>query len=151
MRKKKIVIDTSCLIALESIRIIEILCKLYKDVFIPRGVIKEFGEVKLKCIKVVKIKEPLLNLFEQTLNLGEGESEVITYAFRNKYSALIDDKKARNVAKQIGVKITGTLGFLVKAEKAGLIKSAYNKALELRKSGFYVQDKLLRQIKNFNT
>lgn len=148
MRKKKIVVDTSYLIALENIGVIEILCKLYKEVFIPQGVLKEFGKLNLKCAKAASVKEPLLNLFEHRLNLGRGESEVITFAFRYKYLAAIDDKKARNIAKELRIKIIGTIGLLICAENSGLIESVYKKALELRKKGFYLPDKLLKQIKD---
>ena len=147
MRKKKVVIDTSCLIALDNIGVMGILCRLYKEVIITEAVLKEFGEINLKCVKIEKIKKPLMKFFEHRLNLGRGESEVITFAFQNKYCAIIDDMKARNVAKELGVKITGTIGLLLSAEKLGVIDSAYKKAVELRKKGFYLPDKLLRGIK----
>jgi VanZ family protein len=38
-----IIIDTSSLIALERINLLQILCKIYKEVVIPESVIKEFG------------------------------------------------------------------------------------------------------------
>jgi len=147
MPKKKVIVDTSCLIALDNIKIIDILCALYKEVVITEGVLKEFGEINLECVKVKNIKEPLLKLFEKRLNLGIGESEVITFAFRNNYTAIIDDITARNIAIDLGIKVTGTLGVLIKAEKLDLIESAYIKAKELKSKGFYLPDKLLKQIK----
>lgn len=149
MPKNKVIVDTSCLIALESLKLINILCDLYQEVIITQGVLKEFGKIDLKCTKVKKVKEPLLKLLEQRLNLGIGESEIITFAFRNKYTAVIDDLTARNVAKELEIKVTGTIGILLKAEKKGLIKSAYDKAVELRGKGFYLPDKLISQIKSF--
>jgi len=149
MPKDKVIVDTSCLIALENLGIVYILCDLYQEVIITQGVLDEFGKIKLKCVKVRKVKEPILKLFEQRLNLGKGEAEVITFAFRNKYTAIIDDLTARNVAKELGIKVTGTIGILLKAERAGLVKSAYEKATELKKKGFYLPDALLAKIKRF--
>ncbi len=148
MHKDKVIIDTSCLIALEKIGIIEILCKLYNEIIIPEGVLKEYGEIHLDCIKIEKVKEPLADLFKHQLNLGIGEAEVISLAFKSKYTAIIDDMKARNVAKELKIKITGTIGILINAEKSGIIKSAYKKAIELRKKGFYLPDGLLKQIRD---
>jgi len=147
MRKKKVVVDTSCLIALDNIGVMEILCKLYKEVVVPEAVLNEFGEINLGCVKIKRIRKPLLKFLGHRLNLGRGESEVIIFAFQNKYCAIIDDMKARNVAKELGIKITGTIGLLLAAEKLGVIDSAYKKVLELRKKGFYLPDKLLREIK----
>jgi len=149
MPKDKVIVDTSCLIALENLGLVNILCDLYQEVIITQGVLKEFGKIDLKCTKVKKVKEPLLKLLKQRLNLGVGESEVITFAFRNKYTAIIDDLTARNVAKELEVKVTGRIGILLKAEKAGLIKSAYNKVVELKNKGFYLPDTLISQIKRF--
>lgn len=60
--------------------------------------------------------------------------------------AMIDDLKARKVAETLGLKVTGTIGVLLKAEKLGFIESAYKKAKELKKKGFYVSDELLDDI-----
>jgi len=149
MPKVKVIVDTSCLIALENLGIVDILCDLYKEVIITQGVLKEFGKIDLKCAKVKKVKGPLLKLLEQRLNLGTGESEVITFAFRNNYTAIIDDLTARNVAKELEIKVTGTIGVLLKAEKTKLIKSVYDKAIELSDKGFYLPETLISKIKHF--
>ncbi len=151
MSEKKIaIVDTSCLIALEKIALIEILCKLYKEVIIPEGVLSEFGELHLDCIKIEKVNDPLINLLKHQLNLGLGEAEVISLAFRKKHLAIIDDMRARNVAKELKINLTGTIGVLIQAERRGFIKSAYKKSIELRKIGFYLPEKLLKQLKNIS-
>jgi predicted nucleic acid-binding protein len=54
--------------------------------------------------------------------LGTGERAVIAYAqaYRG-YVAGMDDLRARQVAEAIGLKVTGTLGILLRAKQAGLI------------------------------
>jgi predicted nucleic acid-binding protein len=42
MQFTPIIADTSSLIALERINLLQILCKIYKEVVIPESVIKEF-------------------------------------------------------------------------------------------------------------
>ena len=85
------------------------------------------------------------------LNLGRGESEVIALAYETNYKALIDDLKARNVAENLGLIISGSIGVLLKAEKLGLIDSAFKKAQELKDKGFYVSDELLGKLSKFKS
>lgn len=68
---------------------------------------------------------------------------------QTRFNVMIDDAKARRVADNLGLKVTGTIGFLMRAEKLGLIVSAYDKAKELREKGFYVSDELLEEIPRF--
>lgn len=38
-----VIIDTSVLIALEKIDLLDILCKIYSEIILPQAVINEFG------------------------------------------------------------------------------------------------------------
>ena len=95
---------------------------------------------------IKKVKNPLVRLLLSDLNLGKGESEVIALASETGIKTIIDDIKARKVAETLGLSVTGTIGILLKAEKSGLIESAYNKAKELKDKGFHVSDELLDDI-----
>jgi predicted nucleic acid-binding protein len=54
--------------------------------------------------------------------LGAGESEVLTLALESSDAIVIlDDLLARQVAHSLGVRLTGTLGLLLDANRAGLI------------------------------
>lgn len=46
-----IIIDTSSLIALERINLLEMLCGIYKDVIVPESVMKEFGNLVLQRMR----------------------------------------------------------------------------------------------------
>jgi len=141
-----IIADTSSLIALERIDLLQILCKIYKEVVIPESVIKEFGNLSLPCLSIRKVESSLLKLLITDLNLGKGEADVIALATQTGLSVIIDDSKARKVAENMGLKVTGTIGVLVKAERVGLIKNAHDKVRELREKGFYVSEELLENI-----
>ncbi len=144
---EKIIADTSALIALEKIESLEILCKIYPEIILPKAVINEFGAPSINCYVVKEVKNPLIKLLISELNLGKGEAEVIALANETGMKTIIDDLKARQVAEKLGLMVTGTIGILIKAEKALLINSAYEKAKELREKGFYVSDELLDEIK----
>ena len=144
-----IIIDTSSLIALERINLLQILCKIYKEVVIPESVIKEFGNLSLSCLSIRKVESNLLKLLITDLNLGKGEADVIALASQTGLKIIIDDLKARKAAENMGLKLTGTIGVLLKAERLGLIASAQEKVRELREKGFYVSEQLLEDISRF--
>ena len=143
------VVDTSALIALEKINLLDILCRLYETIIVPEAVINELGTLTLDCHSVTKVKSPLVRLFVSDLNLGKGESEAIAVARESDKRIIIDDLKARKVAETLELNVTGTIGLLLKAENMALIESAYDKTKELRDKGFYVSDKLLDDISRF--
>lgn len=142
------IVDTSCLIALEKLQLVGLHCKLYNKVILPEAVINEFGkDLDLNCIEVIKVESSLKNLLREDLNLGSGESEVIAYAHENKVRVIIDDLKARKVAEKLGLRVTGTIGILCKAQKKDLIVLAYDEVLRLKQQGFRVSDEILFKLK----
>lgn len=145
-----VIVDTSVLIALEKIELLQILCGIYKEIILPEGVVKEFGNINIGCYSVKKVESTLANFLIRDLNLGRGESEVIALAYETNQKALIDDLKARKVAIDLGLTTSGSIGILLKAEKLELIKSAYKKTLELKNKGFYVSDELLSEMSKHN-
>ena len=145
---ERAIVDTSVLIALEKINLLEILCKIYDEIILPEAVIKEFGTPSIKCYSAKKVKSQLVRLLVSELNIGKGESEVIALASETGIKAIIDDVKARQVAERLELKVTGTIGVLLKAEKSGLINNAYEKITELKEKGFYISTELLNKFKS---
>lgn len=146
----RIILDASALIALERINLLPLLCKIYSEVLIPKAVIKEFGDILLPCVSIKEVESSLIKLLVSDLNLGTGEAEAITLANETGLRLMVDELKARRIAEDMGLKITGTIGFLLKAQKLDLINSAYEKAKELKDKGFYISDNLLNEIKKFS-
>lgn len=146
---ESIVVDTSILIALEKLNLLQILCKLYKEIILPEAVVKEFGNIGIECYSTRKIESKLLKVLTQDLNLGRGEAEVLALAYESDLHVLLDDMKARKIADDLGLNISGTIGILLKAEKKKLIKSALKHVQKLKKAGFYVSDELLKEIVRF--
>jgi predicted nucleic acid-binding protein len=144
-----IIADTSTLIALEKIGLLPILCKIYKEVVIPESVIEEFGNLTLPCLTIRKVESNLLKLLIIDLNLGKGEADAIALASQTGLRIIIDDSKARKVAENMGLKLTGTIGVLMKAERLGLLSNVQNKVRELKEKGFYVSDELIEEISRF--
>ena len=147
---EKAIIDTSVLIALERINLLDILCKIYSHLILSESVVSEFGPLSIECYSSEKVKSPLVGLLVLDLNLGRGEAESIALASEIGLKLVLDDLKARKVAENLGLKITGTIGILLKAESLALIDSAYDKAKELRDKGFYISDQLLDSLSRYS-
>ena len=101
------------------------------------------------AVSTRKVESNLLKLLITDLNLGKGEADVIALASQTGLKVVIDDSKARKVAEDMGLRLTGTIGVLIKAERLGLIRSAHDKVTELRDKGFYVSEELLEAISRF--
>ena len=146
---EKAIIDTSVLIALERINILDVLCSIYSHIILPEAVVSEFGTPSIDCYSSEKVKSPMVRLLVLDLNLGRGEAESIALASESGSRLVLDDLKARKVAENLGLKVTGTIGILLKAESLALIDSAYDKAKEPRDKGFYISDQLLDDLSRY--
>lgn len=70
-------------------------------------------------------------------SLGAGEREVLWLAMETTNSvAVLDDRDARRVARQLGIAVTGTLGLLVDAKQHALISAVAPLLDELERHGF---------------
>ena len=143
----KIITNTSCLIALEKIGRLDLLCKLYKEILVPLEVQEEFGKIELPCKSVVEVKEKYKKIFIENLNLGKGETAALAYALETGFGCIIDDLKAKKIAINMNIKVTGTIGILIRAQKEGHIQSAYLEVKTLKLKGFYVSNEILEKIK----
>ncbi len=143
---KKVILDTTCLIALEKLNLFNLLSQLYSEVLVPPQVVKEFSLTLPDFIQIRKVKDIKL-LKVLMLQLGRGEAEVIALALEEGDCIIVlDDKKARKIAKDLNLKVTGTLGVLLKAKKLGLIEAICPLLQELKEKNFYISEKLERNV-----
>jgi predicted nucleic acid-binding protein len=132
--------DTSCLIALQSVELLDLLAHLYDRIDVPSAVAREFGEGLPASATVVRPDNELLVLSLRQ-RLGAGESEAIALAAADpERIAILDDRKARSVAAGMGVRLTGTLGVLLKAHAGGASFDLAGTLERLRTVGFRVPD-----------
>lgn len=78
------------------------------------------------------------------LELDQGESAAITLALEQKISAiLIDESDGRAKARAMGLQPLGVLGILLRAKRAGHVKSVKEIMRALREeAGFFIDDGL---------
>lgn len=120
--------------------------KLFGDVFITEEVKKEYG---LDLPEWIKVKE-VHNKIQQnalTLILDEGEASSIALSLETGNSLLIiDEKKGRRIARELGLKIIGTLGVILRAKEMGLIDSIENLLEKLENADFRISPNLKAKI-----
>lgn len=80
--------------------------------------------------------------------LGQGEASCLAIALERELPMATDDLKARDVARRLGVTVTGTLGILGWAVKAGLISldEGDNILKAMRKQGYFSPVESLREL-----
>ncbi|MCF2504361.1 DUF3368 domain-containing protein [Dyadobacter sp. CY107] len=120
-----VVSDTSVISGLLQSESLHILQKLYKNIVIPNEVFIELGQLDRALftqlfsdwIEIKHVHDSKL-LHELSSLLDLGEAEAITLAKDLKADVLlIDEKKGRAIATQLGLNITGILGILIQAKR----------------------------------
>jgi len=149
---ESIVSDTTTLIILGKLGRYELLGNLFDKVYIPHEVMNEiskksdgiydvllshslFEKKKISNLTLIKVLDGLLD---------KGESEAIVLAKELNLILLIDEKKGRTVAKNMGLEIIGLLGILIlNVKKEKMTKNEVILVLEEIKSlKFRVSKKL---------
>ena len=143
---RRVVVNTTPLIALSGIGKLNILKDMYGEIFIPKAVYDEvklepaYSEVNssLDWINVVDIDNNVYAKMFST-RLHAGEVEAIMYAIDTKADLIVlDDKLARKTAKYMGLTVTGTLGVVIKAKEIGYIEAVKPIMNMLIQNGLYI-------------
>lgn len=143
---RKIISDTSCLIALHNINRLNLLKDLFQEIIITKEVQKEFGEKLPSWIKISGFKNlKLLSELEKRLDKGEASSIVLAREISNS-TLIIDEIKGRKIAKSLNIEIIGTIGILILANKKGFVEDALNIVSQLIENGFRISDDLMNNL-----
>ncbi|NIM12333.1 MAG: DUF3368 domain-containing protein [Candidatus Aminicenantes bacterium] len=141
-----IILDSSSIIALYKLNLIEILKDLYNSINVPEAVISELGHDLPHWIRILPVDD-INKAKDFRKMLGDGESEVITLGIeKENYVLVLDDLRARQTARKLKLKITGLLGILVKAKKRKKISEIKPLLEILDKENFRISHKLKDEI-----
>ncbi|HWV32355.1 MAG TPA: DUF3368 domain-containing protein [Dyadobacter sp.] len=145
MRDALVIADSSCLILLAKIEELEILKSIYKHVFVTKEIAGELGSELPGWIEVKEVENKTLqSLFEEILDLGEASA--LTLAFETQgCTVILDDLKARKTAAKMNIKVTGTIGVIVKAKTENKIPSAKAVFEKILETDFRISDRILKE------
>jgi predicted nucleic acid-binding protein len=131
------VTNSTCLIALERIGQLALLPRVFAAVLAPPLVSAEFGS-PLDWLAVTPATN--LNLITALRSqLDDGEAHAIALAMElGDVIAILDDKKARRIARQMGLTVIGTVGVLLRAKRQGLIPAVQPLIVALRDARFHM-------------
>ena len=135
-----IICDASALVALATCDCLDLLTKIYTDVFVTLEVFNEVtvdnkpyanelasflkGKVITTSVNFVQQKKHLmldsLSLDSLPLDMGELSAIALYYELNADY-LLIDEKIGRKIAQQMNINIVGSLGILALAKQLGYI------------------------------
>ena len=110
-----IVSDSTTIIILSNFDRFELLSNIFPKIIIPQAVYEELNaKVKADLPPFIKVKEVGSSklLDELKLLLDVGESEAIALALELKSPLIIDERKGRKIAINMGLTITGLLGIV---------------------------------------
>jgi predicted nucleic acid-binding protein len=142
----EVVSNTSCLIALTNIGLLDILRNIYGRITITAEVFAEFGETLPDWVSVVSVRDTSkTKLISTMLDLGEASSIALALEKKN-VLLILDDGKARQMAQGLDIKLTGTLGVLVRACKAKVISDLPEVVNSLRRNGFYLSENIVNEL-----
>lgn len=144
----KIVSNSSPLIALAKIEKLDI---LEYDLVIPKAVFNETTEPEKEYMtelyewgkdKVVDVRNRKAVEYLELI-LGKGEAETIVLSEElNADAVLIDDLKARKIARLRGLKVIGTIGVLLDAKERGRVHEVKPLLEELMKNKIRISEEL---------
>ena len=126
-----VICDTSPIQYLHQLGLLDVLPALAERVIVPPAVVTELETgralgvnlpdlTKLDWVVVHRpTSEPALPLIN---DLGPGETQVLMLALESRGAiAVLDDALARQIAEALEIPLTGTLGLLIDAKRAGLV------------------------------
>lgn len=148
-----VVADTSALVALAACQQLHLLDVLFDEIRVPPAVHRECtvpgkpGAAALGEYLSDKVAEVALSEFVIAVaGLGQGELEAM--ALYRKLSAnelLLDDQRARKVARFNGMRVIGSVGVLLAAKQRGHIQALRPLLEIIRRSGIHISDALVAE------
>lgn len=140
-----VVADASPLIALIQLRLLETVAPLFAELLIPPAVAREIAPSGIRPNWIVE-RSPRrpFDVRLGGIKLGPGESEAIGLALElGTHTLLLDERRARRLAAELGLRIIGTVGLLVAAKQAGLIVAVRPYLETLLAVGFHVAPQII--------
>lgn len=145
-----VIADSSALLALVSCDSLALLDSLFEQVRVPLAVFEECtvaGKPRVDRLEIyLQNKVTNVDLAELVIaaaGLGQGELEAMAlYKRLHADRLLVDDERARKVARLNGIAVVGSVGVLLLAKERRLIESVRPRLEEIRAAGIRLGEEL---------
>jgi len=143
-----VITDTSCFILLDKIAALSILNKLYTKVVTTPEIALEFGKNLPDWVEIKGVKNRnILALYAEKVDMGEASAIALALELPSAL-LILDDLKGRNLALELRLKYTGTLGILIMAKQVGIIPLLRPYFEQIKSTDFRISSILLQNILN---
>jgi uncharacterized protein len=155
MHERPVIVNNTPLVALWTLRRLDLLRDLYGEVLTPMAVHAEFLAVERIQRQAILasatwIRPTALQDERRTdtfVGIGRGEAEVLALAQElHTRLVIIDDRRARRFAKRLDLPLTGTLGVLLLAKSKGSVTMVQPLISELQLSGIFFSSSLVQGV-----
>ena len=141
-----VITDTSCFILLDKIEALDVLHALYSRIVTTVQIANEFGKPLPDWIEIKKVNDKdRLNRFAEKVDLGEASAIALAIELTSPL-LIIDDLKGRNLASQLQLNYTGTLGLLISAKQKGIIAVLKPYFEKIKSTDFRITPALLQKL-----
>lgn len=149
--KGKVVINSSPIILLHKADLEFLLPALFSSIIIPDGVMDEISvheedEIasRIRSQSDFTIRRAPLEPLVQAWDLGKGEADVISFAYRDpSYIAVLDDLAAKACCRALGLRTLGTGAILILAKQNNLLRSVREPLEMMRARGMWIADSVI--------
>lgn len=154
MAEGPVVCDTSPLIKLAGVGLLNLLGALYGEVWIPPSVRQEFqakpraGEAEIDDLPWLLVcQAPSREDLSKHVGLGDGERQAIALAQAHQARILLmDDRLGRRIASSRKIPVVGTLAVLVRARRHGLVSTLSPIVDQMIAQGRYISRSLRAEV-----
>ena len=152
--------NTSPVLNLAIVGRLSLLREQFREIMIPPAVLEELrvgedlpGSQNVReaidggWLRVKEMKDrPLVQVLERDLDRGEAEAIALALKVKAEW-VLLDEREARKIAKDLGLKVTGILGILLRAWREGELPSLQGEMEALReRAGFRIGPELFAEL-----
>lgn len=146
MSAEIVVYDASPLIVFQQVGQLDLLRALFDRAVVPTAVAREVAPSLGVLPGWIEVR-PAFTSSEISPMLHAGERAAISLAAQlGADFVILDDLAGRKAAARLGLATTGSLGLLVRAKRAGVIREATPLMDAMIEAGLFVSDALYRQI-----
>jgi len=146
--------NTTPIIALSSIQQLDLLPELFGHIHLVNEVVDECeagGAIAVPSLRglnwLTVVDSTPVSRPSILLELDKGEKHTLDMAEKHQADwVLIDEKIGRNMAEYLGLRVTGTLGILLKAKQQGLISSFLECVNTMQSHGIYYHPDLIKKL-----